>query len=129
MKVIDPGFAVTVQDLGRRGYQHLGVPVAGAMDGFALMGANHLVGNLMDFAGLETALTGFKVLIEEDCVVASAGRGFELNIDDHCFPLWTSVLVHEGQAVQLCPSADAGWGYLAFSGGIEVPKLLDSRAT
>jgi len=129
MKVIDPGFAVTIQDLGRKGYQHFGVPVAGAMDGFALMAANHLVGNPIDFAGLETALAGFKILADKDSVVASAGRGFELLVDDLVFPLWSSVLVRQGQIVQLRASVKSGWGYLAFSGGIQIPKLLGSLST
>jgi antagonist of KipI len=129
MKVIDPGFAVTVQDLGRKGYQHFGVPVAGAMDGFALMAANHLVGNPIDFAGLETALAGFQIFADRDCVVAGAGRGFDLVVDDVFFPLWSSVLVRQGQIVQLRAGVDSGWGYLAFSGGIQVPKLLGSSAT
>jgi antagonist of KipI len=129
MKVIDPGFAVTVQDLGRKGYQHFGVSVAGAMDGFALMAANHLVGNPIDFAGLETALAGFQILTDMDCVVAGAGRGFDLVVDDNMFPLWSSVLVKRGQTVQLRANAESGWGYLAMSGGIQVSKLLGSSAT
>jgi antagonist of KipI len=129
MKVIDPGFAVTIQDLGRKGYQHFGVPVAGTMDGFALMAANHLIGNPIDFAGLETALAGCKILVDKDCVVAGAGREFELLVDDVVYPLWSSVLVKQGQIVRLRASVESGWGYLAFSGGIKVSKLLGSYAT
>src|ERR1700674_3356140 len=43
--VVKPGFATTVQDLGRPGYYHLGIPLSGAMDRFALRAANLLVGN------------------------------------------------------------------------------------
>lgn len=129
MKIIDPGFAVTIQDLGRRGYQRFGVPVAGAMDKYALMAANHLVGNPLEYAGLETALAGFKILADKDCVVAGSGRGFSMDIEGINYPLWTSVLVHEGQTVQLSQCAEAGWGYMAFSGGITTPKLLGSHAT
>jgi len=129
MKVIDPGFAVMVQDLGRRGYQHFGVPVSGAMDGFALMAANHLVGNPLGAAGLETALAGFQILADMDSAVAGAGRGFDLVVDDNVFPLWSSVFVKQGQTVQLRASVESGWGYLAVSGGIQVPKMLGSRST
>jgi len=57
-EVIEPGPLTTVQDLGRYGYQHYGVPVAGAMDGFALRVANFLAGNREDAACLEITLTG-----------------------------------------------------------------------
>lgn len=129
MKVIEAGFAATVQDLGRKGYQRLGVPLAGAMDGFALMAANHLVGNPFISAGIETAYAGLRFLVERDCLAAGSGRGFELDIDGVIYPLWKSVLAHKGQTLQLCAKERSGWGYLAFSGGIETPVLLGSRAT
>lgn len=129
MKIVDPGFALTIQDLGRKGYQRFGVPVAGAMDGFALMAANHLVGNPIDAAGLETVLAGFSVLMDRDCVVAGTGRGFEIRIDEMPFSLWSSVLARRGQTVQLRATNESGWGYLAVSGGICIPELLGSRST
>ncbi len=36
LKVLTPGLHTTVQDLGRIGWQALGVPVSGALDGFSL---------------------------------------------------------------------------------------------
>ena len=36
IKVIAPGLSTTVQDLGRPGYYHLGIPLSGGMDRFAL---------------------------------------------------------------------------------------------
>ena len=52
-EVVKPGLATTVQDLGRPGYYHLGLPISGAMDRFALIAANRLVGNPDGAAGLE----------------------------------------------------------------------------
>ena len=45
LKVLAPGLHTTVQDLGRVGYQDIGVPVSGALDSFSLRLANALVGN------------------------------------------------------------------------------------
>ena len=53
-----PGMFTTVQDLGRRGYQMQGVPVAGAMDAGALRMGNILVGNDEGAAGLEITMIG-----------------------------------------------------------------------
>ena len=58
IKVISAGFATTIQDLGRPGYYHLGIPIGGAMDRFALRCANLLVGNPEDAAGLEAVFMG-----------------------------------------------------------------------
>lgn len=43
IKVLKPGLATSVQDLGREGYYHLGIPPSGALDQYALSAANHLV--------------------------------------------------------------------------------------
>ena len=40
IKVNAPGLATTVQDLGRPGYYHLGIPLSGGMDRFALRAAS-----------------------------------------------------------------------------------------
>ena len=45
LRVLAPGLMTTLQDLGRRGYQSLGIPVSGALDLVALAAANALVGN------------------------------------------------------------------------------------
>ena len=44
LRVVTPGLLTTVQDLGRHGYQHLGIPVCGALDPVSLQAANALVG-------------------------------------------------------------------------------------
>ena len=51
VKITKPGLSTTVQDLGRPGYYHLGIPISGAMDRYALRVANLLVGNDEGIAG------------------------------------------------------------------------------
>lgn len=45
IKVIQPGLSTTIQDGGREGFYHLGIPPSGAMDQYAMKAANLLVGN------------------------------------------------------------------------------------
>ena len=54
LTVVAAGPQLTVQDLGRPGHAHLGVPRSGALDGPALRLANRLVGNDEGAAGLES---------------------------------------------------------------------------
>ena len=58
LEVLDGGLLTTVQDLGRHGYERFGVPVAGAMDSFALRAANWLLDNPLEAAALEITLVG-----------------------------------------------------------------------
>jgi antagonist of KipI len=133
LTVLDPGLLTTVQDLGRTGCQHLGVPVSGAMDRFALMAANRLVGNPPGAAGLEALWLGPALGADIDCLVAASGAGFTLEVDGRSFPLWLAVWVRRGQVLRLAadePNGPPGcWGYLAAAGGVDVPPVLGSRST
>ena len=69
IKVIKPGLSTTVQDLGRPGYYHLGIPISGGMDRMALRAANLLVGNNEGDAVLEAVFMGPELKFLVDSVV------------------------------------------------------------
>src|SRR5690349_24787049 len=73
VEVIKPGLATSVQDLGRPGYYHLGIPESGAMDRYALRAANLLVGNDEGDAALEATFQGPELRFNTDAVVAVTG--------------------------------------------------------
>src|SRR5207245_7710569 len=68
LKVLMPGLHTTVQDLGRPGYQAIGVPSSGALDGFSLRLANALVGNPLGAPGPEVLLSGATFEVAADRV-------------------------------------------------------------
>ena len=79
LKVLSPGLHTTVQDLGRIGYQNIGVPVSGALDGFGLRLANALVGNPQGTAALEILVSGPTLEIAADTArLALVGTGASL---------------------------------------------------
>src|SRR5215470_30526 len=81
LKVLASGLHTTAQDLGRPGYQAIGVPVSGALDGFSLRMANALVGNPFGSAALEVLLSGPTLEVAADTVrIALAGAGASLAI-------------------------------------------------
>src|ERR1700694_2438138 len=81
LKVLSPGLYTTVQDLGRPGYQAIGVPVSGALDGFSLRLAHALVGNSLGSPALEILLSGPTLEVAADTVrVALGGAGASLAI-------------------------------------------------
>ena len=81
IKVLKPGLATSVQDLGREGYYHLGIPPSGALDQYALSAANHLVGNPAGAAGLECALVGPELEFRQDALVAVCGAQMPALLD------------------------------------------------
>ena len=75
LTVVKPGMLTTVQDLGRRGYQGLGVPVAGPMDWYSHRRANQLLGNDPMAAALEITLIGPELVADGDVRGGRHGSG------------------------------------------------------
>ena len=82
IRVLKPGPLSTIQDLGREGYQHLGVIVSGAMDEWSHRIANLLVGNDQTEASLEITLMGPSLLFERDTLIAITGADLSPRIGD-----------------------------------------------
>lgn len=129
IEIIQPGFRTTVQDLGRKGYQRFGVPVAGAMDFAALRAGNALVGNTPDAACLEMAVAGPEIWVWDDCLIVLTGRGFRLFLNGREVPGWMAVWARRGSHINVQPDTEGTWAYLAVSGGIDVPLVMGSRST
>ncbi len=129
LTVLDPGPCTTVQDRGRPGWAHLGVPRSGALDGAAAALANRLVGNHEDAALLETTLGGVCLRAEAAMTVAVTGAEAPVTVGGRERAFSEPVTVRRGEDVAVGP---ARWGvrsYLAVAGGIEVPVVLGSRST
>ena len=129
LEVLAPGMLTTVQDLGRSGLQHLGVPVSGAMDPFSHRLANALVGNARGAAALEVTLTGPTLRFHDARLVAVAGAWFELMLDEQPVPMATTFHVVPGATLRFGARRRGARAYIAVSGGVDVPPVFGSRAT
>jgi KipI family sensor histidine kinase inhibitor len=129
LEVLRPGLLTTVQDLGRRGYERLGMPVAGAMDAFALRAANALVGNPPGAAGLEITGAGTAFRASAACLIAVAGADLGLRVHGKPIPNWGAALVRRGWRIEFSARRDGCRAYLAVAGGIATPPVMGSRAT
>ncbi len=129
IEVQEGGLFTTVQDLGRYGYQRYGVPVAGAVDPFALRVANILVDNEDGAAGLEITLAGPKLQFLADAVIAITGGDLDPRVDDEPAAMWQALAVSRGAALSFGKPRDGLRTYLAVAGGIDLPPVLGSRST
>ncbi|HEY0121096.1 MAG TPA: biotin-dependent carboxyltransferase family protein [Rhizobium sp.] len=129
IKVLHHGLATTVQDLGRPGYFHLGIPVGGAMDRYAMRAANRLVGNDEGAAGLEAVFMGPQLEFLDDAVIAVTGADMPAKIDGVSQPGWTALKIKAGQILSFDFLKSGARIYIAVSGGIDVPVALGSRST
>lgn len=129
VEVIKPGLSTTVQDLGRPGYYHLGIPLSGAMDRAALRAANLLVGNEEGAAALEAVFLGPELRFTADALVAVTGADLPPKLDGQQQPGWTAFRVRAGQVLGFEFLRRGARAYVAVSGGIDVPPVLGSRST
>lgn len=132
LKVVAPGMHTSIQDLGRIGFQHLGVPVSGALDKEALRLANLLVGNAEGEAALEVMHLGPTLEVCADSVrVAVAGgcAAIEQAGRDRPVPGFRSVQLQRGDRFRVTASGDSATAYLAVEGGFDIPEVLSSRST
>ena len=139
LEVLEGGLRTTVQDMGRRGGQALGIPPSGAQDGFALRIANLLVGNppggplvIRDdpgAAGLEITLGRLGLRALEDHAVALTGADTGAVVDGDAAPVWSSFVLRRGQTLSCDLARSGARAYLAVHGGIDVPLYRGSRAT
>ena len=128
-EVVQPGPLTTVQDLGRYGYQQYGVPVSGAMDGYAMRAANWLAGNGEVEACLEITLLGPRLRVLGDAVLAITGADLSPSLNGNPVPLWETVRVRAGDTISFGQPKKGCRSYLAVVGSIDVPPVMGSRST
>jgi len=129
IRVLKPGLATTVQDLGRPGYYHIGIPLSGGMDRHALAAANLLVGNPEGAAVLEAVFMGPELEFADDATVAVTGAELPPKLDGVPRETWSSFKVKRGQTLSFDFLKQGARAYIAVSGGIDVPVVLGSRST
>lgn len=124
-----PGLLTTVQDLGRQGYQHLGITPGGAMDEVSHRMANLLVGNPAGAATLEITLAGPTVRFEADALIALCGADLSPTLEGLPLPRWRPVLVPRGSLLRFGQPREGCRCYLAVAGGFQIPAVLGSLST
>lgn len=127
--VVEPGLLTTVQDLGRPGYQRVGIPPSGPVDRVAFIIANRLVGNPDGAAGLELTLNGPRLEVRRACVAAVTGAEMGFAVNGQPAPGWTAVPLRPGDVVSFRMVTAGCRAYLAVTGAVDVPLALGSRAT
>jgi biotin-dependent carboxylase-like uncharacterized protein len=108
---VGPG--ATVQDLGRPGYMHHGVPPGGPLVPELFQAANFSLGNNANDAAIEIPLSSAVVAAVDECVLSVNGIQHRLQA---------------GETIRIPPTNEAVH-YVAVPGGFDVPLVLGSRAT
>jgi KipI family sensor histidine kinase inhibitor len=141
VQVLQPGPLTTIQDLGRAGLAHLGVPPSGAADAESLRQANYLVGNDAGAACLEVTLGRLVLRFECDAVVAVTGAPVPIRVgsatdsgvggeraNDREHAPAAAFAAAAGSVLRLGAPVSGLRSYVAVDGGIGVRPVLGSRS-
>ena len=130
MKVlaVRAGFLTSVQDLGRPGFRGFGVSPGGALDPHAFRVTNLLVGNDESAAGLEITFGGLRLRFSDNRIIAWAGADFSARTGSGSLPAGHAALVRAGEEFSIEAPAVGCRGWIAISGGFDVPLVLGSRS-
>ncbi|HEY7301016.1 MAG TPA: biotin-dependent carboxyltransferase family protein [Xanthobacteraceae bacterium] len=137
LHVVTPGLWTTVQDLGRPGFQHLGIPVGGALDPISLRAANLLVGNEPGAAALEVAYLGPTLRVEADHIrlsIVGAKAAVEILPDvgatsGERIEALRSARLRRGEVLRIGALTGGSVLYVAVERGFAIAPVLGSVST
>src|ERR1041385_1412871 len=123
------GILSTIQDLGRFGYQHLGINPGGAMDHRSVILLNILLGNPESTAVIEIHFPAGVIEFERPCIFALGGADFAAELNG--LPVSTLCLysAEEGDVLSFQTKLNGNRTYLAVRGGFSVEDWLGSTST
>ena len=130
IKILEPGLLTSIQDSGITGFQKYGIGQSGAMDQISFALANQICGNEKNAACLETTLAGPLIRFVTACDFAITGAVFEnATLDGMRIEMNKKISAKAGSLLS-CGFASKGLrSYIAFSGGLLVPKVFRSSST
>ena len=124
IEMLSSGLQASLQDLGRCGYRHLGVPTGGAMDKVSAIRANRLLGNTDNAPVLEFTLSGPMLLFHTAVTLSITGAAFKAELNGDPVAIDTVLSAQPGDRLRLGMASAGCMGYLAVAGGFAAPLVL-----
>lgn len=128
IKVLSSGIYTAIQDLGRTGYRHFGIPTAGAMDSYAAKFANLVLNNHENDALIEIVYGRSKFEFLENCTICISGADFSPSIQGIHTEMHKPIPIKKGAVLSFGKRHFGTRTYIAVSGGILTQKVLGSRS-
>ena len=129
IEVITPGLQTTIQDEGRSGWRHMGVPQSGAADLFSCKAANYLLGKACDSAVIECTLTGPRLSFLKEMQILITGSDMNPRINDKQVETYKTYSVNVGDELVMSACSYGCRSYIAFSDDLVCNPIMGSQST
>jgi biotin-dependent carboxylase-like uncharacterized protein len=128
LKVRRAGFFTSIQDQGRFGFRHIGVPVSGVMDAYSASIANTLLDNPEDAAVMELTMTGPTLEFEHPTYLAISGADLSPKLNEQAIRINQVHKVAKGDIISFGKLLFGFRAYLAVKNGFGTGVYMKSRS-
>ena len=129
IEIISSGLQTTVQDLGRAGWRHMGVPESGGADKFSLKLANFILGKPFNSPVLECTLTGPTLKFSSPYSVTVTGADMNPKVNNKEVEMNQVIEVEPNDILSMENCSKGCRSYIAFSEDILSKDFLGSAST
>ncbi len=129
LKITKAGLHMSIQGDYRYGFMGRGIPPSGPMDEFSHHMGNKLLKNDPQAPSIEFAMMGGDMEFLKDTVIAITGGEFPCKINGAPVAMWESLEVHKGDVLSIGSPSEGARGYIAVTGGFDVPSVMGSTST
>ncbi len=129
IEIISSGLQTTIQDLGRVGWRHMGVPESGGADKFSLKLANFILGKPLNSPVLECTLTGPILKFSKSYSIAVTGADMNPKINNEEVEMNQVIEVKPNDVLSMDNCFKGCRSYISVSEEILSEDFLGSTST
>lgn len=118
----------TLQDKGRYGFQHIGIPACGYLDYLSAQLANIIVGNPIDAPIFELHFPASSFVFNEAQTICISGANFVPVLNDKSVAMNTVIQVHKKDTLHFMQPLLGKTAYLSIKGNIDSSAWLNSKS-
>ena len=128
IQIIKKGIADTIQDIGRYGYQHLGIQANGFLDYQSARLANYIVGNPVDAPIFEIHFPASSFCFTRNYTICISGANFVPVLNEKSIAINTPIEVKQNDILQFLKPLEGRVAYIAIQGKIKEEAWLNSHS-
>ena len=128
IQIIKKGIADTIQDIGRYGYQHLGIQANGYLDYQSARLANYILGNSVNAPVFEIHFPASSFCFTRNYTICITGANFVPVLNEKSIAINTAIEVKQNDILQFLKPLEGRVAYIAIQGTIKEEAWLNSHS-
>ncbi|MFB7141448.1 biotin-dependent carboxyltransferase family protein [Gottfriedia sp. NPDC056225] len=128
-EVLNRGVSISIQDMGREKYRHLGIPVSGAMDQLAFQIGNLLLGNKFNAASIEIAFGGIVLKALNQISIVITGGNLKPSLNGKAAEMYKVIDLEKDDILDFNGAVNGVYSYISVPGGIKSEFHFESQST